>query len=119
MEAFKLATVDWINDIWKDLFSDSLKGRLMKPILDIVIENNLNNPVLDMLLNSFVKDGKFQIDSLIDKYKKEFSSEFNSDGIKFKWSDIHPSLKVLSDKTNVITRDDINKLKDYYNKYSK
>lgn len=114
IDIFKQVALRWLNNQTADLLGDGIGGKLLRPIVDTMIENFAQNPAVDAFLGVFVdKEGKLNIDDLLDKYIGILAQE---DGIRFKWEDIAPAGALLDrmngGKVNVITADDIRELKN-------
>lgn len=113
VQIFKQETVRWLNTQIDVLLGDGFGGKLIRPVIEEMIDKYSQDKGIDAFLSIFVNgQGKFDIDNLLDKYIDIFTED---GGIRFKWGDITPmgSLldRMLGNKTNVITADDVKNLK--------
>lgn len=116
IQIFKQQAVRWINTQIDELLGDGLGAKLIKPILEEMIDKYSHDKAVDTFLSLFVNDkGEFSIDSLLDRYIDTFTSD---GGLRFQWGDIVPVGALLDrmngDKINVITAADIKNLKDAF-----
>ncbi len=116
IQIFKQQAVRWINTQIDELLGDGLNAKLIKPILEEMIDKYSQDKAIDTFLLLFVNDkGEFSIDRLLDRYIDTFTSD---GGIRFQWRDIAPVGAILDkingDKINVITAADIKNLKDNF-----
>jgi len=113
---FKQQAVRWINTRADQLLGDGFAGKMLRPLLDEVIDRYSQDKGIDAFLSMFVDDaGDFNIDRLLDRYIELFTE---NGGIKFRWGDIAPIGSILDkingNKINVITAGDIKALKDAF-----
>lgn len=113
---FKQVATRWLGNMLNELLGDGLLQQLVRPVVDEMIEKYSKSDMVDAFLALFVdENGQFSIDKLLDKYIDTFSS---NGGLRFKWGDIYPGAAFLDNlsggRVNVITAEDIKKLKDSF-----
>lgn len=116
IQIFKQVFTRWLNGQLDGLFGDSLFGKVVRPVIDELIDRYSNNQIVDAVLSVFVDgDGNFSIDRLLDKY---ITSLVTDGSLRFRWRDISPNMAFLDtlsgNKINVLTAEDIKELKDSF-----
>ena len=116
IDIFKQEVVRWVGDRTEQLFGNGIAGKMLRPIIDEFVKKYSNDPRVDAFLSIFVdEDGKFNIDTLLNKYIDALEE---SGGLRFKWADIAPVGAMIDslngNKVNVITAGDIRALRDAF-----
>jgi hypothetical protein len=116
IDIFKQEAVRWIGDRTEQLFGNGIAGKMLRPIIDEFVKKYSHDPRVDAFLSIFVdEDGKFNIDTLLNKYIDALEE---SGGLRFKWADIAPVGAMIDslngNKVNVITAGDIRALRDAF-----
>lgn len=116
IDIFKQEAVRWVGDRTEQLFGNGIAGKMLRPIIDEFVKKYSHDPRVDAFLSIFVdEDGKFNIDTLLNKYIDALEE---SGGLRFKWADIAPVGAMIDslngNKVNVITAGDIRALRDAF-----
>ena len=116
IDIFKHEAVRWVGDRTEQLLGNGVAGKMLRPIIDEFVKKYSHDPRVDAFLSIFVdEDGKFNIDTLLNKYINALEE---SGGLRFKWADIAPIGAMIDslngNKVNVITAGDIRALRDAF-----
>lgn len=116
IDIFKQEAVRWVGDRTEQLLGNGVAGKMLRPIIDEFVKKYSHDPRVDAFLSIFVdEEGKFNIDTLLNKYIEALEE---SGGLRFKWADIAPIGAMIDslngNKVNVITAGDIRALRDAF-----
>lgn len=116
IDVFKQEAVRWVGDRTEQLLGNGVAGKMLRPIIDEFVKKYSRDPRVDAFLSIFVdEEGKFNIDTLLNKYIDALEE---SGGLRFKWADIAPIGAMIDslngNRINVITAGDIRALRDAF-----